>query len=100
MFYAIFTQDGSKERCTGYTTVSYSSGEDSETVVETTKNDLAAVFEDANSSGEALDGADASIGAAVDDPLSFMDYLVLDSNDSIAFDPDHVRQSPDKTTSA
>jgi len=92
MVNAIFTEDGSEERCTGYTTVRYSSDVDSETVVETTEADLAAVFEDAKSNGETLDGADSSIDAAIDDPLSYIDYLILDSNDVIEFDSDYIRE--------
>lgn len=89
----IITPDKSgKKRASGYATVSYSSSSENETVVETTEVDLASIFDTAKSNGETLDGADSSIDAAIDDPLSYIDYLILDTNDSIAFDPDHVRE--------
>ena len=98
MVNAIFTEDGGEERCAGYTTVPYSS-EDSEALVETTEDDLASIFETAKANGETLDGADASIDAAVDDPLSHLNYLILDDNGNIVFDPDYVRETPDGTQS-
>lgn len=89
----IFTPDTSgTTRATGYATVEYSGDSEDETVVETTEGDLASIFETAKSNGETLEGADSSIDAAIDDPLSYLDYLILDTNDSIAFDPDHVRE--------
>lgn len=97
MVNAIFTEDGSEERCTGYTTVPYSS-ESNETVVEITEDDLASIFETAKSNGETFDGADSSIDAAVDDPLSFLDFLIL-ADGTIEFDPDYVRETPDGTQS-
>jgi hypothetical protein len=63
-------------------------------VVKTTESDLAAIFEQAQANGETLDGADASIDAAVGDPLSYLDFLILDSNDTILFDSDYARQTP------
>jgi len=96
MVNAIFTEDGSEERCTGYTTVPYSS-ENNETVIETTEDDLASVFKTAKPNGGTLDGTDSSIEAAIDDPLAFLDFLILDSNDSIAFDSDYARETPGET---
>jgi len=97
----IFTPDDSgTDRVNGYATVPYSSNSEDETVVETTEDDLASIFEQAKSNGETLDGADASIDAAIDAPLAFLDYLILDSNDAIAFDDAHVREQPTDSTSA
>lgn len=87
------TNSGVK-RARGYATVPYSSDNETEMVVETTESDLSAVFETAKSNGETLDGTDASIDAAVDDPLSYLDFLILDANDSILFDSDYTRQTP------
>lgn len=96
----IFAPDDSgTDRASGYATVSYSSDAEDETVVETTEDDIAAVFEDAKASGGTLDGAEASIDAAIDDPLSFLDYLVL-VDGTIEFDDSHTRESPDGTTSS
>ena len=87
-------------RATGYATVPYSSDSEDETIVETTEDDLAAIFEQAKADGETLDGADESIDAAIDDPLAFRDFLILDSNDAIAFDADYVREDPTSSTSS
>jgi hypothetical protein len=87
------TNSGVK-RARGYATVPYSSDNENETVAETTKADLATLFEQAKTNGETVDGADASIDAAVGDPLSYLDFLILDSDDAILFDSDYTRQTP------
>lgn len=61
--------------------------------------DIVAVFEDAKASGGTLDGADASIDAAIEDPLSFIDYLVL-IDGTIEFNDAHQREFSDGTTSS
>jgi len=82
----IFAPDESEtNRATGYATVPYSSDAENETIIETVEGDVVAIFEDAKASGKTLDGADESIDAAIDDPLTFRDYLVLEDG-SIAFD--------------
>lgn len=96
MLNAIFTEDGRKERCTGYTTVAYSSDND-EILIETNTKILASVFEDAKANSETLDGPDESIDAAIDDPLAFRDFLILDSDGAITFDSDYARSKPDET---
>ena len=93
----IFSPDDSgTNRGSGYATVDYSSDSEEETVVETTESDLASIFETAKSNGETLDGADSSIDAAIDNPLAFLNYLVL-VNGTIEFDSDYVRPTPDET---
>jgi len=99
MVHAIFTSDGGENSCTGYTIVSYSSDLENETVVETTENDLASIFETAKANGGTLDGTDETIDAAIDDPLSFIDYLILDADGVISFDDSHVREDPTTSTS-
>ena len=87
----LFTPDNSgTDRGTGYATVDYSSSAEDETVVETTEEELSTIFETMKSNGEVLDGAEASIDAAVDDPLAYLDYLVLE-DDEISFDESHER---------
>ena len=88
---ALFNEN---RRMTGYAAEIYSAS-DSEIVAETTEDDLAMIFETAKGDGETLDGVDESIDAAVDDPLAFRDYLILDSNDEIVLDTDYVRETPD-----
>jgi len=68
-----------------------------EETIEVTESELAGIFETAKSNGETLDGADSSIEAAIDDPLAFLDYLILDSNGAITFDSDYARPKPDET---
>ena len=88
----IFTPDDTgKTRASGYATVSYSSDAEDETVVETTQENIATVFEQAKESDKTLDGADISIDAAVENPLAFYDYLVL-KDGKIAFNPGHTRK--------
>ena len=89
--------DSGTDRGTGYATVDYSSSAEDETVVETTEDALANVFENAKASGGTLDGTDETIDAAIDDPLGFLDFLVLD--EQVAFDDGHVREQPGPTTS-
>ena len=91
--------DSGTDRGTGYATVDYSSSAEDETVVETTEDELSTIFETMKSNGEVLDGAEASIDAAVDDPLGFLDYLILDTDERLGFDDGYVREQPGPTTS-
>jgi len=94
----LFTPDDSgTNRGSGYATIPYSSDSEDETVVETTEDGLATIFKTAKAAGETLDGPDESIDAAIDDPLAFRDFLILDSNGSIEFDADYARPKPDET---
>lgn len=68
-----------------------------EDVIKTSESELSTIFQSASDSGGTLNGADSSIEAAIDDPLAFRDFLILDSNDSIAFDSDYARPKPDET---
>jgi hypothetical protein len=87
----LFTPDDTGTiRGTGYATVPYSSDSEDETVVETTESDLSAVFEAAKENGASLDGAEKGIDAAIEDPLSYLDYLVLESGE-IVFDDAYSR---------
>lgn len=71
-----------------------------EETIQVADSDLSSVFEDAKAAGETLDGTSESIDAAIDDPLSFIDFLILDSNDALVFDPDYVREDQSASTSA
>jgi len=95
----IFTPDDSgTNRGSGYATVPYSSDSEDETAVETTEGDLTSIFENSKANGGTLDGVDATIDAAIDDPLSFIDYLVLDADGAVAFDGSYVREDPTATS--
>jgi hypothetical protein len=87
----MFTPDDTgNDRASGYATVPYSSNAEDETVVETTEEDLAAIFENAKADGATLDGADEPIDVAIDDPLAFRDYLILE-DDEVVFDEGYNR---------
>lgn len=88
----IFTPDSSgTARATGYATVSYSSSAENETVVETTKDGLTSIFENAKKAGENFDGTDATVDGAINGPLSFLDYLVLVEG-NVEFNSEYVRE--------
>jgi len=94
---ALFNESDGVKRMTGYTTTEYQSDISGQAIAETTEDDLASIFEDAKAAGETLGDPDESIEAAIDDPLAFRHFLILDSDDSIAFDSDYVRETPDET---
>ncbi|AYM00281.1 hypothetical protein PhiH1_170 [Halobacterium phage phiH] len=77
-------------RMTGYAREGYQTTDENETLKETTEAALATIFQEAKDAGETLDGVDASIDAAVDDPLSFDDFLVLEGEE-ISFDTTYTR---------
>lgn len=76
---------------TGYAANSYYES-DSETASQITTKNLSEVFESASADGAVLlDGTGEEIAAAVENPLKYRDFLILDSNDEISFDHDYVR---------
>jgi hypothetical protein len=89
MYALIDTEDGG--RMHGFSKVEVSTNNPRFDVVETAEDDLVAVFEQAKGDGETLDGADASIDAAIDDPLSFHDFLVL-KDGKMTFDAKYTRE--------
>lgn len=88
MYAIIDTEDGG--RMHGFSKVEVSTNNPRFDVFETTEDDLVSIFEQAKSEGGTLDGTDASIDAAVEDPLAYRDYLVLEDGE-IAFDDGYTR---------
>jgi hypothetical protein len=88
----LFTpDDAGTTRATGYATVDYSSNAENETVVETTVEELTAMFQAAADSGVTdLPKTGDSIDAAIEDPLAYRDFLVLEGGE-IAFDDGYSR---------
>lgn len=86
----IFKKKDDVVRSIGYSSVSYSSNDDEEMVVETTEDQLSSIFGEAGV--EKLAGGDEPIEAAVDDPLAYRDYLILDENGEIVFDETYARE--------
>jgi len=93
----IHDDDGSIRGHTSYETTYVKNNEET---IEVDDSDLSMIFEDAKKAGETLRGATDSIDAAIDAPLAFLDYLILDSNDAIAFNPEHVREDQTASTSS
>ncbi|AYM00283.1 hypothetical protein PhiH1_180 [Halobacterium phage phiH] len=91
----LFTPDDSGTmRASGYATVPYSSDNEEESVVETTEEELSAVFQTAADSGvTGLPETGDSIDAAVEDPLAYHDFLVLEGEE-VSFDDAYSRPSP------
>jgi hypothetical protein len=81
-------------RSSGFTTVPYSSDDETEQVIETTKPDIVAVFKQAKTNGHTLSGVDDTMQAAIDAPFEYRDYLILTDAGEIAFDPDYTRSKP------
>lgn len=93
MIQAIFEKTDGTERMTGYATVSYSSSDEGETVVETTQDELASVFQTAADAGvDELAGAGEPIEAAIEEPLRYYDYMILESEE-IIFDTEYTRKN-------
>ena len=94
--YLIFTPDeNGTNRAVGYSAVPYSSDTVQETVMETAESDLAVVFQDGKASGGALGGAEETIDAAIEDPLAYRDFLILEDGE-IVFDDEYERDVNDE----
>lgn len=80
-------------RCTGYASERYNHQEsNSETLVQTTKNGLSEVFKE--SGVDELAGTGKPIEAAVEDPLAFRNFLILEDG-KIVFDGEYVYEDGD-----
>lgn len=84
--------DENSGRTLGYARTEYTSSASYETTVQTTQTDLASIFEQAKDEGETLDGADATMDDAIDEPLAFRDYVILEG-ETLAFDSEYVRDA-------
>jgi len=93
----IFDTSEQENRAVGYSKTSYRNNESNQELVDVSEDELSSVFQEAKERSETLDGADSSIDAAIDDPLAFLDYLILDSDGAITFDSDYARPKPDET---
>jgi len=93
----IFDTSEQENRAVGYSKTSYRNNESNQELVDVSEDELSSVFQEAKERSETLDGADSSIDAAIDDPLAFFDYLILDSDGGITFDSDYARPKPDET---
>ena len=90
MIHVIIEDDG---KVSGYATVDYSSSDETETVQETSEDELSAVFE--QSGVDELAGVDEPIEAAIEEPLRFRDFLILEDGE-IAFDEEYVREGDEE----
>jgi len=89
-----FRADGSGSyRGEAWVTVEYSTSSSEQELVETNEDDLAEVFEAAKESGtDKLAGGGEPIEAAIDDPVVYRDFLILDDNGEIQFDEEYERE--------
>lgn len=81
--YALFNDDG---KMAGYGIVSK---ESERKLIETTKEELASVFEEAPV--DELDNIGGPIEAAIDDPIAYRDFLLLKDGE-IVFDETYARE--------
>lgn len=93
----VFQDGGGRQRCVGF---SRSCGLSGGETIEATTGELSKAFQTAKSNGvSTLSGTGTSIDAAIDDPLSFCDYLTL-VDGSITFDSDWSRKPSDNNGGA
>jgi len=86
----VFQEQDGNQTCVGYSREGTLSGGKT---TSTTEDALASVFEAAKSNGvSTLSGTEMSIDEAIDDPLSFNDYLVL-VDSTIEFNATHARKA-------
>jgi len=86
----IFRDKNGTYRPSGWARYGYSSEIKNERTAATTEDELSDVFE--QSDVVDLAGTDEAIEAAIDDPLDYRDFLILDDNGEIAFDDDYERE--------
>lgn len=85
----IFKEKDDVVRSIGYSSVSYSSNDDEEMVVETTEDELSSIFGEADV--DEVAGGDEPIEAAIEDALAYRDYLILEDGE-IVFDETYARE--------
>ena len=89
----IFKEKDGVLRSIGYSSVNYSSNDDEEVVVEMAEDELSNIFDEADVND--LPETGEPVEAAVEDPLRFRDFLVLEGGE-IAFDEEYVRDAHDE----
>lgn len=90
---AIVNASTSPQRIVGWARNEYQNDADSEQPVDCAEEDITAAFERARDAGHSLAGVDESIDAAVAEPLDYVDYLIVESDGSVAFNADYSRGS-------
>ena len=86
----IFLDKNGTHRPSGWARYGYSSDVETEQTAATSEDELSAVFE--QSDVDELAGVGDSIEAAIDDPLAYRDFLILDDNGEIQFDEEYERE--------
>ena len=85
----IFRDKNGTYRPSGWARYGYSSDVETEQTAATSEDELSAVFE--QSDVDELAGTGEAIEAAIEDPLAYRDFLVLEDGE-IAFDDEYVRE--------
>jgi hypothetical protein len=88
---AIIDTSTSPQRIVGWTRAQYSNDSTDEEPVDYAEEEIKAAFERARDASHSLAGVDEPIDAAVAEPLEFADYLIVESDGSLAFNPDYSR---------
>jgi len=88
----IFKEKDGVLRSIGYSSVTYSSNDDEEVVVEMAEDELSNIFDQADVND--LPGTGEPIESAVEEPLRFRDFLIL-KDDEIVLDDEYVREDED-----
>jgi len=90
----IFLDKNGTYRSSGWARYGYSSEIKNERTAATSEGELSAVFEDADV--DVLAGTDDPIEAAIEDPLTYRDFLILEDGE-IVFDDEYEREEVEDT---
>jgi len=83
----------SPQRIVGWAASEYANDAAAETPIDCAEEDITAAFKRARDAGHSLAGVDESIDAAVAEPLDYLDYLIVESDGSVAFNAAYSRGS-------
>ena len=89
----IITTSESRRRAVGWARNEYSNDGADEEPVSCAEEDITAAFKRARDAGHSLAGVDEPIDAAVEEPLDYYDYLLVESDGSVVFNADYSRDS-------
>ncbi|QBI90042.1 uncharacterized protein ChaoS9_175 [Halobacterium phage ChaoS9] len=88
MIQAIFKPDDGTNRMVGHVSTEYTTDDESEILVETSIGELSEAFEDAPV--EELPDIGHPVNLAIENPLTYRDYLILENGD-VVYDENYSR---------
>lgn len=84
--------DSGTYRGEAWVTVEYSTSSAEQKLIKTSEEDLSDIFEEASEAGvDELSDTGDPIEAAIEDPLAYRDYLILEDGE-IVFDTEYTRE--------